>query len=315
MRVLKNVDELVADPTYNFPYRHIEANNWRNKGVYYIELSPYEFWNARHGMQYASDGPTDKSGINNFVGYFTFPIGQLGVMEIFSIVQETELVNNHDIDAGDMPISKIPAEMFPPREGTAYNKCYGTHIIESGYLIPGGKKTKVEYLSSPIPTNDHPHDERMGWFRYWFEKDDVVPVPGEFIGVLVKPFAIPPHVWWFQESSPFVYAGHWMETLYNTSGIITEVIEVKAHGLDYVTNLYRVKVHGFEIIVAPSDFFPYQVNDRVGIVKKDNLGRAEKSFTWKDIEVYGKAEEGSYTPVEGLVIAPLEFYSEEGEGL
>jgi hypothetical protein len=108
-------------------------------------------------------------------------------------------------------------------------------------------------------------------------------VPGEFLGILCRPVACPPHVWWFQESSPFLYAGNWVETGNLTSGVVT-VVTLEADREDGgIGNQYNVKVQGCEIIVDATDFLLYAVGDRVAVLKLEStVASATKSFTWLD---------------------------------
>src|SRR5271157_2576073 len=80
----------------------------------------------------------------------------------------------------------------------------------------------------PAPTNAH------FWFRVNLTATAADgnppkwPVPGEFLALGVR--MMPDRPWGIpgQLSSPFMYAGHWCDTVFYTSGVITEVIDPTA---------------------------------------------------------------------------------------
>jgi hypothetical protein len=240
----------------------------------------------------------------------------------------------------DKPSLQSTPEIFPDAKNSngnqlsGMNYCYGRHMIESAYLMPStpilsqntvnSDKTAayaptanldVEIISTPLKQYSEDVKPKM-WMRYWIHKDSTLPVPGEFVGILIRPVATPPHVWWFQESSPFVYAGNWMETDKLTSGIVTQVILEKDRIDKGIGNQYYVKVQGCEVLITSTDFFTYSKGDRVAIVKLkttnisnvevDNLLPATKSFTWLDQEYLKKTDE--LLEKVNRVIVPMTFY-------
>lgn len=259
--------------------------DWVNEGSYFVQVAPFEMCQVGSGFDFDSDGPAGFSK-EDFVGHITFPVGQLGVMEVVSMFQETWL----DSETPNIPDDEVPSvitdtEMFAPMEGAGENKCYGWHLIEDGYLIPEAVKGQFEIMANAnITKQDYTQEiSPKRWMRLWVKKEDVWPVPGEFIGILVKPLSVPPHVWWFQESTPLLYAGNWMETQNLTSGVITMVTLEAARTDGGIGNEYWVKVNGIEFIAYASDFKLYAVGDRVGVLKRWTvMTRAARSFTWKD---------------------------------
>jgi hypothetical protein len=214
------------------------------------------------------------------------------------------------------------------------NYSYGRHLVESAYLVPTVSVPSQNTLNSsnstayvPTPNKDveilsrdtgkYPEDVRPKmWMRYWIHKD-IIPVPGEFLGVLCRPVACPPHVWWFQESSPFVYAGNWVETGNLTSGIVTVVtLEVDRPDAG-IGNQYYVMVQGCEVKIESSDFFTYSVGDRVAVLKvASTLAVADKSFTWltqptfKSTDSLTDAQKTTKTgtAIPGYILLPLTYY-------
>ena len=342
----------------------IIPNEYTNNGIYWINTMAFEFWSEGKSMRYASDGParfkTEPQSINDYIGYLAFPIGQLGVMEVVSLLQETALsgykftaVDNSGfywekaaptLTDEEKPSLQDTPQMFPDGMNTSgnllagQNYCFGRHLIEGAYLVPTVPTPSQNVTNSrgtiayaPTPSQDvelfasklfadnadaYPEDVAPKfWMRYWIHKDSTLPVPGEFIGILCRPVVLPPHVWWFQESSPFLYAGNWMETGNLTSGVITAV-KLEAARTDGGTgNEYTVKVQGCSVIVYPTDFYDYKVGDRVAILKKDStvapiteaqIEESQKSFTWLKQTHLKKADEA--VKKSNYLIFPASFY-------
>lgn len=340
LKPIKTVKDLKAQlsvDTYFDAYSMTIKNDWTNKGIYWINTLAFEFWTKKQGVQYPSVGsPNYKINPNDYVGYITFPIGQLGAQEVISLLQETELMgyqfaavdslSNYytkkavTLQDRDKPATQTTPALFPDMKdsnGNALvgkNYCYGRHLVENAYRIPTeslpGQNTDspagetysqpvrdVELFSSDIKDYGENVKPKL-WLRYWIHKDSTLPVPGEFIGILCRPVATPPHVWWFQESSPFLYAGNWMETSNLTSGIVTTVLS---------NNQYKVKVQGCEVILTSSDFFTYSAGDRVAILKIDSTAvLSTKSFRWLDQDPFINTEKG--TEITDYVVIPFTFY-------
>jgi len=315
LKTLRYLDDLVSSKTYKYGWA--VGQEWANNGMYWINSIAFELWLKDIGFQYSSDGPTGFNP-NDYVGYITFPVGQLGVMEVISLIQETNVAGyKHDgkdikaavaPDAEEAPVAKSPAELFPDTGSAGNNKCYGKHLIERGYLIPDAVKRDVELLSKEMKAYAEDVKPKM-WMRYWIHKESTLPVPGEFIGILCKPVAAPPHVWWFQESNPFIYAGNWMETWNLTSGVITKVTLEEDREDDEDGNQYDIKIEGCEVTLEASDFFLYKVGDRVAVVKMDSIEtKATKSFTWIDQKetVFDSTDKGKI--ITNYIVVPLVFY-------
>jgi len=165
----------------------------------------------------------------------------------------------------------------------------------------------VELFSSPMEKYTEDVKPKM-WMRYWIHKSSQI-VPGEFVGILCKPNVAPPHVWWFQESSPFLYAGNWLETWNLTSGVVTEVTLEADRTDGQIGNQYKIKIQGCEVSIEASDFLLYSVGDRVAVVKMDSIETAPtKSFTWLDQPTFKKEHEGEL--VTNFIIIPATFVAE-----
>lgn len=156
-----------------------------------------------------------------------------------------------------------------------------------------GKIIAPNLSGEPKPANAH------WWFRVNLTGDTAkFPVPGEFMGLGVR--MMPDVPWGKQKSSPFVYAGNWMDTVYYTGAVITEVIE-PTDEVPYPT--YKVKWRKDEITVNPSDFAEYRVGDRVTILK--DVATGKKTQLWKD--------DDTKNPGETWQIVPITFYGLEWE--
>ncbi len=358
----------------------IDPTDYANNGIYWINTIFFELWNPKYSPRYNSDTKTiphyerEYSGGRHhividhttsptygskgylekpteYVGYIAFPIGQMGVMEVISLFQETDLrgykfaqvdsIGSYrkkeaitTLEDKDKPTIQSTPEMFPDMKDSSGNQlagmnyCYGKHLIESAYLKPVIPMAQQNQLNSDLtsayaPVSDRDtelwapdikdYGERVEpklWMRFWIHKDSTMPVPGEFMGILVRPVACPPHVWWFQESAPLLYAGNWVETKTLTSGVVTEVILEAARTDGGTGNLYKVSVQGCIVEIPASDFLVYAVGDRVAILKTDCTAAATQSYSSNE-QTYLKDSE-SFTKTLAIntkyTILPIVFY-------
>ena len=116
------------------------------------------------------------------------------------------------------------------------------------------------------------------------------PVPGEFLGLGVRMF--PGMFWGRQKSSPFVYSGNWLNSVYLSSARIKEVI---APDDIYPYCRYLVTWQKFEITANPSDFCEYRVNDRVSVLK--DVSTTKTSQTWKDEDQHNWGDNWALVPI------------------
>ena len=143
------------------------------------------------------------------------------------------------------------------------------------------------------------------WFRVQLaggETGQKYPVPGEFLGLGVRMF--PDAYWGHQKSSPFIYSGNWMDTIYYTAAVIKEVHE-PTDLIPYAT--YTVQWHKNEVLAKPSDFAEYKVGDRVTILK--DVTTEKKTQLWKDDDMKYWGGEEDMNPADiTWQIVPLSFY-------
>ena len=188
--------------------------------------------------------------------------------------------------------------------------CPGVHLVEEGYAIAS---RDAEYPAEPFAGYDNILP--LHSMRYYLRRDAKWPLPGEFIGLLAKPW--PTHVWWFQKTSPFLYSGNWFETNYYTSGVVTEVLQPPEGAFGLV---YKCVVRGVEVCVASSDFYEYTVGDRVAILRINDLDRfldqTRGNFKWKEMEdLIAREKMEKETPSNlpyvvnpNMMILPMSFY-------
>jgi len=268
-------------------------NYFDNNGVPLIKEMRFEQIPEGNSFEYPSDGEEA-----DHAAFLAFPVGQLGVMENQSLVSESMI--ERGIMEDTTPV--IPDGGFMAPVTKERNTCPGKHIINTAYLKTDDK---VEHLSEGFKGQDNFPPHR--WKRYWINKEDTWPIPGEFVGLACK--SLPYHASWFQETSPFLYSGNWFDTNYYTSGTITEVIE---DAENEETNIYKVKTRGLEQCLRPNDFSKYEVGDRVAIVKKNGN---PTNFNWTKLDTWEetktKKATGSTVSCDDLVIIPVTFYEQE----
>jgi hypothetical protein len=304
---------LAPDPNTLFPMEPPALDFFQTNGFPFIKEMRFETFLKDRSPEYYSQGPPEMTAEGQdqqtmgpgdlYSGYLAFPIGPLGVMETISFVCDSlldaletdgqEYDGTYDAVLGDSLLSPIES---------METKCKGLNLYEKAYL-----KTCIdaEYPAAEMQGHDSiiPHH----WLRLWLDKENTYPIPGEFVGILVKPLAGPPHCWWFQETSPLLYSGNWFETDYYTSGIVLAVIkntdegqyevsEVSTEYLqrtgygDYVLfegdefslpgigSIYKVRVKDQDLYLKSTDFKEYQINERVAIVK--SAGININNFNW-----------------------------------
>ena len=164
------------------------------------------------GLDLAENGEGDV-----YSGYLAFPVGSLGVMQDISFVCESL-----DEPAQDNSYDVVPGGDLMPPSGSLSTKLKGLSLFENAY--------ESACLDTEYPADEMLEEESIAphnWMRLWLNKENKWPIPGELCGLLVKPLSLPPHCWWFQETSPFLYSGNWFETDYYTSGIVLAIFEKK----------------------------------------------------------------------------------------
>ena len=192
-------------------------------------------------------------------------------------------------DGTNKPAASVPDKFFtwPETDKVLFNL---TGIPTKNV----GKMLAPNLEGEPKPAKAH------WWFLANLSDQDKKkwPVPGEFLGLGIR--MMPDVPWGKQKSSPFIYSGNWMDTVYLTGGVITAVID-STDTVPYPT--YKVKWRKDEFSVNQSDFALYKVGDRVTILK--DVTATKKSQRWDDddMKTFG----------DTWMIVPVTFYGLEKE--
>jgi hypothetical protein len=286
--------------------------------VYTIKEARFEIYLEGNGSAFDSVGPSISK--NDMAGYIAVPIGPFGVMWRMSLGTESSLSDgssanvkpsssdNHTTQGG---------ELLPPFDFSIRETC-GEMMIDKGYVLDD--ESTCELLADGFDDDPPKHK----WLRYWIKSDNTAIIPGEFVGILCRPW--PLHCWWKQETAPFVYAGNWIETEFYTSGVVKQIWEEDEYTPESneVGRRYKVWVKNEELIVKSSDFLEYEINERVGLLKTYRDGNGGPSyggdmtpagpgggttnFSWQELELQntGEALNKEWT------IVPVDFYGTGG---
>ncbi|MFZ4436832.1 MAG: hypothetical protein ACOYOS_00230 [Syntrophales bacterium] len=312
--------------------------SWQSSRTYFADSAPhviremrFETWLYNKNTEFPSKGPSASSGagIYNqpwnsmgelYAGLLSFPVGPMGVMEVLSIFSES--MDTMHFFATDESVVVESPDFFECERDQSLDgfmspmtdmkgKCPGVHIVEKGYLITS---LDTEYPAEPFAGYDKILP--LHSMRYYLRRDAKWPLPGEFIGLLAKPW--PSHVWWFQDTSPLLYSGNWFETNYYTSGVVTAILE-PPEGLS--GPVYKCVVRGVEVCVASTDFYGYAVGERVAILRISDLDRfmdqAKGNFKWKEMDnLIAREKMEKQTPSilpyivnTNMMIVPISFYN------
>ncbi len=289
---------------------------------YVIKKCRFEIYLDGNGAAFDSAGPS--GGKNDLAGYVAVPIGPLGVMWRISLATESSLSNGTGTNvypaSGDNSTVQ-GGELLPPFDFQTRETC-GEMMMNKGYVLDDD--STCELMAEGF--GDDP--EKHKWLRYWIKKENTTIVPGEFVGILCRPW--PLHCWWHQETAPIVYAGNWIETEFYTSGTVKEVLVIDEDFTpdeDEVGNRYKVWVKNEEITVKASDFLDYAVDDKVGLLKTYREGDGGPSlggsmtpagdgggttnFSWEQLELQDTEDELNTE----WVIVPVDFYGTTGNRL
>ena len=305
-----------------------------NHAPFVIREMRFETWMFNRSTEFPSKGPkaTQEAGVRSkpetslgqlYCGLLSFPVGPLGVMEVLSIFSESmgDMLKNEipftedgtvriENPEGWECVTDQPLDGFMSPMTDMKGLCPGVHLVEKGYALAS---RDAEYPAEPFAGYDNILP--LHSMRYYLRRDAKWPLPGEFIGLLAKPW--PSHVWWFQKTSPFLYSGNWFETNYYTSGVVTEVLQPSEGSFGPI---YKCVVRGIEVCIASSDFYGYNVGDRVAVLRINDLDRfpdqTKGNFKWKELEDLIAREKlekeapsnASYVVNQNMMILPMSFY-------
>lgn len=265
----------------------LQMHPFQTQGADKLFLARYEFPKFEEDFQHA-DGvflPEARGFVDFLAGFPIECVEMLGHMGEHSVKEE----DDWEVLEGDGPSPPMPAFLFTgiPEERLLLNTMFFSEA--RGKVFPETDNLNGE----PEPQNLH------WWVRVNLKDDDNFPVPGEFMGLAVR--IMPGTPWGGQKSSPFIYSGNWMDTVYLTGAKVTEVLEPTEEEPWYK---YRVKWRDQVVEANPSDFAEYQVDDRVTILKAVDMEKQSQRWKDDDVEEFDK---------EKWVIIPLSFYGLDEE--
>jgi len=202
------------------------------------------------------------------VGWIDFrggvPYGCLEKMGIFG-----------EVFSKDKSIGVTGGDAVAPLPTTFFSKPSGVVLLFNKIWLGG-----INVLPFTTGLSGYPVPDHNWWIRFNLveteDNSNVGPTPGEFMGIVIWVFPNLP--WGWQETSPFIYSGNWMETVYYTTAKVTEVVD---------ETTYKVLYHDKEVEARSSDYAIYNVDDRVAILK--GVEHPEDSMTWDDMTDYDAA--------------------------
>ena len=336
---LDNIKPLTSIQSYKDIHAYFSAYEMRtafdsDHASPVIREMRFETWMLNRSTEFPSKGPkaSIEEGVKSkseaslgqlYSGLLSFPVGPLGVMEVLSVFSESmdDMLTNEvpftpdgtvriENPEGWKCVTDQPLDGLMSPMTDIKGDCPGVNLVNKGYLI---ESRDAEYPAEPFAG----YDKILPFhsFRYYLRRDAKWPLPGEFIGLLAKPW--PAHVWWFQKTSPLLYSGNWFETNYYTSGVVKEILPSPegSSGL-----AYRCVVRGVDVCIAGSDFYEYSVGDRVSILRINDLDRfldqTKGNFKWKEIDDLIAREKmereipsnAPYVLNPYMMIVPMSFY-------
>lgn len=194
---------------------------------------------------------------------------------------------------GDVASKEAKGEPVPPVPDDFFEGYDEKRMLLNYFYLD---EKQVETLANDLAGEPKPEGLHW-WVRINLREDQKYPMPGEFLALACRQWCTLP--WGEQESSPFLFSGNWMDTIFYTGGTIKSIDDSG----DYPK--YKVEWRKHLITVHPTDFAEYQVGDRVTILKEAPSDK--QSQLWKD--------DDAETPSEDKwVIAPLMFYGIKARG-
>ncbi|MDI6854387.1 MAG: hypothetical protein QME75_12380 [Deltaproteobacteria bacterium] len=232
----------------------------------------------------AADG---EMGFMDFLSGFPY-----GEAEIMAVVREESTcpLKVDSQEAQEDAVPPVPLDFFAGfPEGD---------VLHNYLAVP---EDGVEHLAEGLP--GEPEPELLWWLRQGLKLEDgqTWPVPGEFAALAVRLF--PGKYWGEQKTSPFLFSGNWLDTLYYTSAIVEEVLEPDE---TRPYPLYKVKWRkagdgGNLHLARPSGFEIYEAGERVAVLK--DAATERQSQTWKDDQEWDE---------KVWRLAPVTFYEVQG---
>jgi len=257
-------------------------------------LARFEFPKYGADFQYPDAVFVTDQTVNGFIDFLAgFPIDDVEMLLV--VGQYSTLPSMVTVQSGSgRAAAPVPADFFTWKDkGKIILNLTALPIKDFGKIL-------APNLSGQLKPKE-PH----WWYRINLTATDADgnppkwPVPGEFLALGVR--MMPDVAWGKQLTSPFMYSGNFCDTVFYSSGVITEIIAATAER-PYPQYKVRWRVtnanSGGIVTVTPTDFATYKVNDRVTILK--SISTTKTSQTWQDddMKTFG----------DDWVICPLSFY-------
>jgi len=275
---IRNIMETARD-SLDHMFQKLQVWPAQNRQADVIYQAKYEMRAFQRGWR-SPEGVLDQKNADMVTGWIDFPSGiPFGAVEMLVAITEAGTEPEElSVKPGKGPAPPLPAKFFKgqKREYILFN-----HI----WLVQKG----VKAMAPPVAAGEQ--TKKIWWLRVNLTEQDLYPFPGEFVGLAVRLFPNLP--WGTQKSSPYIFSGNWIDTLYYTSGIVKEVIQ----GED--SDEYIIKWRGQEIRVKSSDYATYKRHDRVVVLKDIKTGRPTQRFDDEDTEKFNRDE---------WAIVPITFY-------
>jgi hypothetical protein len=269
-------------------------------------LARFEICRPGQDPKYPAAFTEGDAGFIHFLGGFPVDCIEMlvAIGEFSSIAKEDE----------DLKVSADPGndKVFPgiPSKGL-FKWPENEKILLNLTAIP--IKNLAKWFAKNLEGEPKPKSPKW-WFQTRLKSTNLsgekikFPVPGEFLGLGVRIW--PGKYWGHQKSNPFIYSGNFFDTVFYTSGVITEIIE------DDLNTFYKVIWHGKEIeevYAMASDYALYKIGDRVTILK--DVATEKTTQLWKDDDMkYFGGSEGIDPADITWQIVPIVFYGLEKEG-
>lgn len=244
----------------------------------------YEFQTYGKDLQHP-DGKID--GVEECLGFIDFMTGfPMKNTELMLTMGQYSSKNDQNSVLSDpeSPVPPMPDDLFEGVEP-------GRLLLNYLYL----DEDQVNTMADDLEGEEEPKGLHW-WVRINLKGESKWPVPGEFMGLANRPWVTLP--WGDQKSSPYLFSGNWMDTVFYTAGVITEVIEPTAE-TPYPTYKVQWRVTKDQadgiIIATPSDFALYKVGDRVTILKDCSAEKLTQQ--WKDEDTKGWGDNWMIAPV------------------
>ena len=229
-----------------------------------VFLARYEIPQFMKPFRYPEGVPKKAKDLYGFVHFLIgVPWGNVEVMGIFG--EYTTDLDSIAVNKSSKPVPEPPEDLF---------------VMSGVHDVPFRKMWALK-KPSEIGRGLKPLAKYHAWLYYALRSDDW-PIPGEFVGLLVRLMPFCPHG--HQKTNPFLFSGNWLDTVYYTSGVIKKAEPPR----------YLVLWQGLKLWLKSTDYAIYKVGDRVTILK--NVGTKRETQTW-DVE-----REALY------FIAPITFY-------